>query len=224
MRILVVEDDEVLGPSLVEALEDENYAVDLTTEADEADELAAVNEYDLILLDWTLPGGTSGLDLLRKWRERGEQAPVLMLTARKELGDRVAGLDTGADDYLAKPFAFEELFARVRSLLRRRQKVIEKLVAGDVELDRASQTATVAGEPLELAPKEFGVLEYLMTRKDEPVSRTELSEHVWDETFDAMSNVIDVVIYRLRKKIDHGRGGKLLRTKKGVGYVLRSQR
>jgi two-component system copper resistance phosphate regulon response regulator CusR len=147
-----------------------------------------------------------------------------MLTARKELGDRVAGLDTGADDYLAKPFAFEELFARVRSLLRRREKVIQKLVAGDVELDRASRVATVAGEPIELAPKELGVLEYLMTRVDEPVSRTELSEHVWDENFDAMSNVIDVIIYRLRKKIDHGRGGKLLRTQKGVGYVLRSRR
>lgn len=224
MRILVVEDDEVLGPSLVEALEDEKYAVDLAAVGREADELAMVNEYDLILLDWTLPGDASGIDLLRRWRERGEQAPVLMLTARKELDDRVAGLDTGADDYLAKPFAFEELFARVRSLLRRREKVIEKLEAGDVELDRASQTATVAGEPIELAPKEFGVLEYLMMRKDEPVSRTELSEHVWDENFDAMSNVIDVIIYRLRNKIDRGRGGKLLRTKKGVGYVLRSRR
>ena len=147
-----------------------------------------------------------------------------MLTARREVGDRVDGLDTGADDYLTKPFSFDELLARVRSLLRRRSKSLQTLRAGDLVLERASREVTVGGELVDLAPKEFGILEYLLMRVGETVSRTELSEHVWDETFDAMSNTIDVIVYRLRKKIDGGRDGKLLHTVKGAGYVLRSER
>ena len=223
MRILVVEDEEELAAVIVEALEDESYAVDKAGTGDEADELMFVNPYDLVVLDWTLPG-LSGIELLRRWRSAGSEVPVLMLTARREVGDRVDGLDTGADDYLTKPFSFDELLARVRSLLRRRAKSLRTLRAGDLELERASRSVTVAGEAVELAPKEFGVLEYLLARAGETVSRTELSEHVWDESFDAMSNTIDVIIYRLRKKIDGGRDGKLLHTVKGVGYVLRNRR
>lgn len=224
MRILVVEDDEILGASLVEALAEESYAVDLTAHAESADEKVAVNDYDLVILDWTLPGGASGLELLGRWRRDGLQVPVLMLTARKDIDDRVDGLDSGADDYLTKPFALAELFARVRSLLRRRGKVYQRLEAADLVLDRAQRRVTVGGEPIEVAPKELGVLEFLLRHVDEPVTRTDLAEHVWDEHFDAMSNVIDVIIYRLRKKIDRGRGGSLLQTVKGVGYVLRSRR
>ena len=223
MRILVVEDEESLAEALVEVLEDESYAVDLAADGATADELAAINDYDLVVLDWTIPAPT-GIELLRTWRGEGKEFPVLMLTARKDVGARVDGLDTGADDYLTKPFSFRELLARVRSLLRRREKRLQTLEAGDLELERASRQVTVGGRPLDLSPKEFGILEYLLSRVDETVSRTELSEHVWDESFDAMSNTIDVLIYRLRKKVDGGREGKLLHTVKGAGYVLRSQR
>ncbi len=223
MRIMVVEDEDELAEVLVEALEEESYAVDLATTGDEADELMALNPYDLVVLDWTIPAPT-GIELLRRWRNAGSEVPVLMLTGRRNVDDRVDGLDTGADDYLTKPFSFEELLARVRSLLRRRSKKLQTLRADDLELERSTRAVRVAGKMIELAPKEFGILEFLLSRVGETVSRTELSEHVWDDSFDAMSNTIDVIIYRLRKKIDGGREGKLLHTIKGVGYVLRAER
>ena len=223
MRILVVEDEEELAEVLVEGLEEESYAVDLARTGDEADQLMEINPYDLVVLDWGIPEPT-GIELLRRWRESGSEVPVLMLTGRRDVGDRVDGLDTGADDYLTKPFSFDELFARVRSLLRRRSKTLQTLRAGDVELERSTRAVTVAGEAVELPPKEFGILEYLLTRAGETVSRTALSEHVWDDSFDAMSNTIDVLVYRLRKKIDGGREKKLLGTVKGVGYVLQRER
>lgn len=225
MRILLVEDDEVLAAAIREFLVDEHYAVDRAADGREAAELAAINGYDLAVLDWTLPrGGPNGLELVASWRRQGLQLPVLMLTGRHEVGDRVDGLDAGADDYLTKPFSFAELGARVRSLLRRRDKNLERLAAGDLELDRAARRVTVAGREIELAPKEFGILEYLLRHVDETVTRTALSEHVWDDSFDAMSNVVDVLVYRLRKKIDGSRDAKLLHTVKGVGYLLKSHR
>jgi two-component system copper resistance phosphate regulon response regulator CusR len=223
MRILVVEDEESLAEALVEALEDEAYAVDLAGDGPTADELMSYSDYDLVVLDWTIPAPT-GIELLRRWRGQGIGTPVLMLTGRTDVGDRVDGLDTGADDYLTKPFSFVELLARVRSLLRRRSKDLETLSAGDLALERASRRVTVGDEVLDLPPKEFGILEYLLRRTDETVSRTELAEHVWDDSFDAMSNTIDVLVYRLRKKIDGGRDKKLLHTIKGAGYVLRGRR
>lgn len=223
MRILVVEDDEDLRDVLVSVLEDDHYAVDEARDGDTADELMAVNTYDLVILDWTIPGPT-GIELLARWREAGRETPVLMLTGRRAVEDRVDGLDRGADDYLTKPFPMAELQARVRSLLRRRAKTITVLRAGDLTLERSSRRVTVGGDVLELTPKEFGVLEYLLTRVGETVTRTDLAEHVWDDSFDAMSNVIDVILYRLRKKIDGGRPGKLLHTRKGVGYVLEGER
>lgn len=224
MRILVVEDDTILADALVELLEDEFYAVDLASEGCQASELMDVNTYDLVVLDWTIPPPT-GIELLREWRDRGEQTPVLMLTGRTGLEDRVDGLDTGADDYLTKPFSFEEFLARVRSLLRRREKTLRTtLEAGDLSMDRAARTVQVAGKSIELSPKEFSLLEYFLNRLDEVVTRTDLSEHVWDDSFDSLSNVIDVTVHRLRKKIDGDRDQKLLHTVKGVGYVLRSER
>jgi DNA-binding response OmpR family regulator len=224
LRILVVEDEEVLAQALVEVLEREHYAVDHAADGETAGELAAVNEYDLIVLDWTIPPPT-GIELLRAWRREGKGTPVLMLTARAEIHDRVDGLDTGADDFLAKPFSLAELLARARSLLRRRAKPLQPaLAAGDLAMDRAGRRVTVSGREVELSPKEFALLEYLLLHKDEAISRTELSEHVWDDSFDSLANVIDVTVHRLRKKIDGDRPDRLLYTLKGVGYVLKSRR
>ncbi|HZF09628.1 MAG TPA: response regulator transcription factor [Thermoanaerobaculia bacterium] len=224
MRILVVEDEAVLADALAEGLRDESYAVDVAGRGTEADELMEVNDYDLVILDWTIPA-PSGIELLRKWRGDGDDTPVLMLTGRAGVADRVGGLDTGADDYLTKPFAFDELLARARSLLRRRARpLVPALSAGDLEMDRSAHRVRVAGESVDLAPKEFAVLEYLLTHKGQVVSKTALSEHVWDDSFDAMSNVVDVTVYRLRRKIDGDRQEKLLQTLKGVGYMLRDER
>lgn len=225
MRILLVEDDATLADVVAEVLRDESYAVDLADDGALADELVAVNAYDLVILDWSIPA-PSGLELLRRWRRQGLTMPVLMFTGRAEVADRVGGLDSGADDYLTKPFAFEELLARVRSLLRRassRPEVLE-LAAGDLVMDRASHQVAVGKQPVDLSPKEFAVLEYLLVRKDQAVTRTELSEHAWDDAFDPTSNVIDVTIHRLRRKIDGDRGLRLLHSVKGIGYVLRGER
>jgi DNA-binding response OmpR family regulator len=224
VRILVVEDEEVLAQALIEALQEEFYAVDLAGNGELASEMVAVNSYDLIVLDWTIPPPT-GIDLLRAWRQAGKDTPVLMLTARSDVTDKVDGLDTGADDFLTKPFSLSELLARVRSLLRRRGKSLQAVLsAGDLTMDRAARRVTVGGRPLELSPKEFALLEYFLSRKDEVVTRTELSEHVWDDSFDSLGNVIDVTVHRLRKKIDGDRSDRLLHTLKGVGYVLKNQR
>ena len=224
MRILVVEDEAVLADALVEVLEDEAYAVDLAPDGATASELMDINEYDGVVLDWSIPPPT-GIELLRGWRGRGVETPVLMLTGRGGVEDRVGGLDTGADDYLTKPFSFDELLARVRSLLRRREKALATdLAAGDVSMDRAGHRVTVNGEVIELSPKEFALLEYFLHHPDQVVTRTDLSEHVWDDTFDSLSNVIDVTVHRLRKKIDGSRSDRLLHTIKGVGYMLKSDR
>jgi DNA-binding response OmpR family regulator len=224
VRILVVEDEDVLAQALVEVLEEEFYAVDLAGDGETASELAEVNEYDLIVLDWTIPPPT-GIELLRMWRQAGRDTPVLMLTARTAVDDKVDGLDTGADDFLGKPFLLPELMARVRSLLRRRAKPLQPaLSAGDLRMDRAARRVTVGERSLDLSPKEFALLEYFLNHKDQVVTRTELTEHVWDDSFDSLGNVVDVAIHRLRKKIDGERGARLLHTLKGVGYVLKSQR
>jgi DNA-binding response OmpR family regulator len=223
VKILLVEDDSGLAEPLAEALGDEAYAVDRAASGAEADELVAIHDYDLVILDWGIPE-PSGLELLRRWRQAQLAFPVLMLTGRGDLADRVSGLDGGADDYLTKPFALDELLARVRSLLRRRGKEVSTLAAGDLAMDRAAHTVTLAGAAVALSPKEFGVLEYLLAQADRAVSREELSEHVWDRNFDAASNTLDVIVYRVRKKIDGARADRLLHTVPGVGYLLSSSR
>ncbi len=224
MRILVVEDEDVLAQALVEVLEDEFYAVDRAGDGETASELAEVNEYDLIVLDWTIPPPT-GIELLRAWRRAGRDTPVLMLTGRSAVNDKVDGLDTGADDFLTKPFQLLEFLARVRSLLRRRAKPLQStLSAGDLVMDRAARRVTVGERSLDLSPKEFALLEYFLNHKDQVVTRSELTDHVWDDSFDSFGNVVDVAIHRLRKKIDGERSDRLLHTIKGVGYVLKSQR
>jgi two-component system copper resistance phosphate regulon response regulator CusR len=224
MKILVVEDNRRMADLIQEVLEDEGFLVDRAGDGHEADEAAAVNEYDLVVLDWEIPGPT-GIELLRRWREAGHGFPVLMLTGRTELEDRTGGLDSGADDYLVKPFAFPELLARIRSLLRRREKPLAmSLEAADVRLDPLTRRVTLGDEVVDLAPKELAVLEVMLRRVDQVLSRGEIEEHAWDSMAEPMANVVDVTIHRLRKKLDSGGQGRLIHTVRGAGYILRSRR
>jgi DNA-binding response OmpR family regulator len=224
MRILVVEDEEVLADALTTVLQDEHYAVDLVYDGSGAADRMQGGGYDLVILDWKIPP-PDGIELLRQWRSAGEQVPVLMLTGVGGVPERVDALDTGADDFLPKPFAFEELLARVRSLLRRQSRTLQaSLQAGDVAMDRASHTVTRDGEPIVLSPREFALLEYLLSHQDEVISRQELAERVWGEDEEPQSNLVDVTVHRLRRKIDDDGEGKLLHTVKGVGYLMRSHR
>lgn len=226
MRILLVEDEASLAEPVMEVLRDETYSVDWARSGADASRLMHENEesYDLVILDWTIPS-PNGIELLREWRTLGIAIPVLMLTGRDTVEDRVGGLDTGADDYLTKPFVFDELLARVRSLLRRRATRLKtRLGTDDVTMDRAAHTVSVDGERVELSPKEFAVLEYFLHHVDELVTRADLTEHVWDESFDPQSNVIDVTVHRMRRKIDGERARRLVHTLKGMGYVLKSRR
>lgn len=221
MRLLLVEDEHILGRHLQRGLEEESFAVDLASSGGKARELVEVTDYDVVVLDLMLPD-VSGLELLSEWRAADMKAPVLILTARDELEDKLEGFKLGADDYLTKPFAFEELLVRIRSLLRRRSAPPrELLLVGDLELDRGGRQATRAGRELVLTPKEFAVLEYLALHEGSVLDRLTLAEHVWDASYEARSNVIDVVIARLRQKLERESAPRLIHTVKGVGYVLR---
>ena len=221
MRLLLVEDEEILGHHLKSGLEEESFAVDLAFSGAKARELAEAIDYDVVVLDLMLPD-VSGLDLLTEWRAAGKQAPVLILTARDELAGKLEGFRVGADDYLTKPFAFEELLVRVTSLLRRRSlPPRDLLVVGDLELDRRGRRAARKGRQLELTPKEFAVLEYLVLHEGTVLDRLTLAENVWDASYEARSNVIDVLIGRLRQKLERDSAPRLVHTIKGVGYVMR---
>jgi two-component system copper resistance phosphate regulon response regulator CusR len=220
MRILVVEDQRNVARVVAKGLREQGYAVDVSYDGAEASERLELETYDLAILDLMLPG-LDGIEVCRRLRERGATTPVLMLTARDDKASRIEGLDTGADDYLTKPFDFDELLARVRALLRRAPVYVpSSLVIGDLVLDATRHVATRAGRPVELTAKEFSVLEYLMRNPGRIVSREELSAHVWDERFDPFSNVIEVYIGRLRKKIDGESDVKLIHTRRGAGYLL----
>ena len=221
MRLLIVEDEPALARHLERGLREEGYAVDRAETLAEASELSFATDYDLAVLDLMLPDG-NGLELLKFWRDNRKHMPVLVLTARDAVDDRVAGLDTGADDYLTKPFRFDELLARIRCLLRRRAEPIARKVAlGELVLDRGAMVATVAGRPLQLTAKELALLEYFLLHPRRVLSRGSIAEHVWDEGWDADSNVIEVLISRLRRKIRAAGGRGLLQTVKGLGYALR---
>lgn len=220
MRLLLIEDDTKLASLLARGLREEGFAVDVT--GDGTDGLFCVTEqdYDAIILDVMLPG-MDGFTVLEKMRAAGRRTPVLMLTARGAVQDRVRGLNSGADDYLKKPFDFEELLARVHALLRRAAPEPDVCLKADtLTLDPRSREVTRDGRRIDLTAKEFAILEYLLRHRGRVISRTQLSEHVWDENFDAMSNVIDVTVYRLREKI-HRHGPPLVHTVRGAGYVLR---
>ena len=205
---------------LAKGLREEAYAVDVAADGERALELAFVNDYDLVILDVMLPR-KGGFEVCRELRASGSAVPVLMLTARDAVEDRVAGLDSGADDYLPKPFDFEELLARVRALLRRRPALYPEIInVADLSLDTRARRARRGGRDVELTAKEYALLEYLARRADEVVGRADIAEHVWDESYDPFSKVIEVFIQRLRRKVDEGHDLKLIRTRRGEGYTL----
>jgi DNA-binding response OmpR family regulator len=221
MRLLVVEDQKKMSSFLKRGLSEAGYAVDVAETGQAAEALSAENEYDLIILDVMLPD-QNGLDTARHMRHDGFEGPILMLTALGSTKDKVNGLDAGADDYLTKPFAFEELLARSRALLRRRgadSNTTLRFV--DLEMELVHRRVRRAGQELTLTAKEFALLEFFMRHPNRPLSRTAISEHVWDVHFDSESNVIDVYINMLRKKVDQPFAKKLIHTVIGVGYVLR---
>jgi DNA-binding response OmpR family regulator len=220
MRLLIIEDDLKLASLVARGLREEGFAVDLSHDGDDGVFRATEQDYDAIILDVLLPG-RDGFQVLETLRSRGHRTPVLMLTARGAVEDRVRGLNGGADDYLKKPFDFEELLARIRALVRRAAPVPDvSLSAGGLRLDPQRREVSRAWALIDLTQKEFAILEYLMRHRGRVISRTRLTEHVWDENFDAMSNIVDVTIYRLREKI-HRHGPPLVHTVRGAGYVLR---
>ncbi|MCA9483340.1 MAG: response regulator transcription factor [Nitrospina sp.] len=221
MRILIVEDEKKVAAFIRKGLEEETYAVDAAHDGEEGLLLAETNQYDLIVLDLMLPK-MNGLEVLEKLRDKRNNTPILLLTAKDSVEDKVTGLNKGADDYLTKPFAFSELLARVRSLLRRGQSETQTVLqVSDLTLDLISHKVNRNGEEIELTGKEYSLLEYFMRNVGKVLTRTMIAEHVWDYNFDTFTNVIDVYVNHLRKKIDKSHEQKLLHTLRGVGYVMK---
>ena len=223
VRILVVDDDVRLASVVSRGLSEEGYAVDVAYEGEEAQYLAEINDYDLILLDLMMPV-IDGLTVCRTLREAGLETPILMLTAKDAVADRVVGLDTGADDYLVKPFAFDELVARVRALTRRQSPSRGTvLTIGGLHLDTVTRRLSCDDQSIELTSKEYVVLEYLMRNPDAVISRGMIEEHAWNNDFDSVSNLVDVYIRRLRAKIDQPDRPSVIETVRGAGYLLRTR-
>ena len=221
MRLLVVEDEHKVASFIKQGLTEEGYAVDIADDGETGLAMALDRVHDLIILDLALPK-RDGVSDLQAMRHDGVHTPVLLLTVRANIEDKVLGLDAGADDYLTKPFAFQELVARVRALLRRRADAESPVLrVADLVLDPARRTVVRNGVPIELTPREFSLLDYFMRNPDRVLSRTMIAEHVWDYSFDTTTNVIDVYVNYLRKKIDSEHTPKLLHTVRGVGYVLK---
>ena len=222
MRILVIEDDPTVGQYVKRGLEEQRYHADLVDDGMEGLRLASGGRYDLIVLDLRLPE-MNGLEVLRTLRDRGNTTPVLVLTAQDAVDFKVQALRSGADDYVTKPFAFEELLARVEALGRRPKEIRSPVLkVGDLELDGETREVRRGGERIELTPKEYTVLEYLMRHAGRVMSRTLITEYAWDYHFDPGTNIVDVVINRLRKKVDTGHAHKLVHTVRGVGYVVKA--
>ncbi len=221
MRLLLVEDEPDAARMLAKGLREQAYAVDVAADGEAACYQATLADYDAIVLDVMLPG-KDGFEVCRQLREEGLAVPILMLTARDGIEDRVAGLDSGADDYLEKPFDFRELLARIRALLRRgaRPPLPERLAVGDLEVDTGARRVFRAGREVTLTAREYALLEYLARRAGAVVGRAEISEHVWDESYDPLSNVIDVYVQRLRRKLDVRGRASVIRTRRGEGYQL----
>jgi DNA-binding response OmpR family regulator len=221
LRILQVEDEPRMAQVIAKGLRENSYAVDIAVDGPAALYQTSINDYDLILLDVLLPG-CDGFEVCRELRARGDATPILMLTARATVDDRITGLDAGADDYLTKPFAFGELLARVRALLRREPRMHgDVFQLEDLVIDSASHQVSRASRKIDLTAKEYALLEYLARRAGQLISRAEIAEHVWDESFDPFSNTIEVFVNRLRKKIDESHPVKLIHTRRGEGYILK---
>ena len=221
MRILIVEDEKKVAAFIKKGLEEETYAVDIASDGEEGLHLGEQNPYDLIILDLMLPK-INGLDILSRLRAKKIETPILLLTAKDSVDDKVEGLNQGADDYLTKPFAFSELLARIRVLLRRgKNETKTTLEIADLTLDLVSHKVNRGNEEIELTGKEYSLLEYFMRNQEKVLTRTMIAEHVWDYNFDTFTNVIDVYVNHLRKKIDKNFPAKLLHTLRGVGYVMK---
>ena len=221
MRILVAEDNRKVANFIVKGLREESYAVDLQADGKEAEYMAMTTDYDAVILDLMLPS-KSGIDILKALRKAGNTTPVLVLTAKSKTSDKITGLDAGADDYLTKPFAFDELLARIRALLRRGSESSSyTLEAGDLVVDCASRAVTRGGAVIDLTQKEYALLLFLLQNKEHVMTRTSIIDHVWDMQYDSETNVVDVLIRYLRRKIDDDYEPKLIHTVRGVGYVLK---
>jgi two-component system copper resistance phosphate regulon response regulator CusR len=220
MRILLVEDEPRVAHFVAKGLREQSYAVDVATDGEDALYKLSLDEYDLVILDVMLPL-RDGFQVCRELRRQGIRTPVLMLTARDAVDDRVSGLDSGADDYLSKPFEFKELLARIRALLRRAKEFRpEVLRIADLTVNTANHAVSRAGQTISLTAKEYSLLEFFILREDKLVGRDEIAQHVWDENFDPFSNVIDVYVRRLRKKIDEGFTRPLIHTRRREGYIF----
>lgn len=223
MRILIAEDERALNATLKKRLEEQSYSVDACLDGEEALDYIECTDYDVILLDIMMPK-KSGLEVLRQLRRRDQQVPVLLLTAKDSIEDRVIGLDAGADDYLVKPFAFEELLARIRVMLRKKTGQSSNLLsAGDLTLDLSTHMVTRQGKKIALSAREFALLRYLMMNRGIVLSREQIEQHIWNYDYEGSSNMIDVYIRYLRKKIDDPFENKLIHTVRGTGYVLREE-
>jgi DNA-binding response OmpR family regulator len=222
MRLLLVEDDSRIARFVARGLQEQSYAVDVVAHSDEALYRVEINDYDLVVLDVMIPG-KDGFATCRGIRDLGKRMPVLMLTARDAVEDRIKGLDSGADDYLTKPFEFGELLARLRALLRRSKDLQPAQIrVGDLQLDTGAQTATRGNRVISLTSKEYALLEFLARNAGRVIGRAEIAEHVWDESFDPFSNLIEVYVNRLRRKLGEEGENSLLQTRRGSGYILSS--
>lgn len=222
MRILLVEDDTSVASFITKGLREEQYAIDATGDGEEGFLMASTIPYDLLILDVMVPK-MDGFTMCRRLREKGSMTPILLLTARDTVEDRVTGLDTGADDYLTKPFAFPELLARIRALLRPgNSQPATRLTAADLELDTIAHRVWRAGQEITLTNKEYGLLEYLLRNANRVLTRTAIIDHVWDIQYDSMTNIVDVHIRSLRAKIDRDFSPPLIQTIRGVGYMLKT--
>jgi two-component system OmpR family response regulator len=220
MKILVVEDEQKIAISLQRGLQAEGYVVDVAEDGDMAETLTGATTYDLVLLDWMIPGKHDGPGLIRLWHEQKQFMPILMLTAKGTIGDRVQGLDTGADDYLPKPFSFDELLARIRALLRRPTAGAgTTYTIGDIKINSISKTVEKEGRPIHLTAKEFQLLEYLAARKGEVLSKDQLLDHVWSDDSRVQHNTVETFVANLRKKVDRPGGENVVRTVRGFGYT-----
>ena len=221
MRILLIEDEKKISSFIERGLKEKHFTVDTAFDGEEGLYMADINPYDLIILDLMLPK-KDGIAVCKEIRQKKINTPILMLTARDAVRDKVFGLDAGADDYLGKPFSFHELMARVRALLRRhREEKIDRLKIADLELNMLNHEVTRGGEPIVLKNKEYSILEYLMLHKNQIVTRTMISEHVWEENFSSMTNIIDVHVKYLRDKVDKGAKKPLIHTVRGAGYIIK---
>ncbi len=220
MRVLLVEDDIRIANFVAKGLREKSYAVDTAADGEAGLYQTAINEYDVIILDVMLPK-KDGFAVCRELREKNVKTPILMLTARDAVEDKITGLDFGADDYLTKPFAFNELLARIRALLRRNKEIRPaKIVISDLEIDTTAQQIRRGGREISLTTKEYALLEDLARERGRVVGRGDIAEHVWDENFDAFSNLIEVYVKRLRSKMDEGFAVQLIHTRRGAGYIL----